>query len=95
MFIYYRKEKKLNNTMFLSKFLIHLCIIIHYIVEEKNIFVLIANRLLAKKIFKCHVKDCFKINGKPMIKMPSKGECVKFKYCKRKNEITIYDLCRF
>ena len=30
----------------------------------------------AKKVLKCHVKDCFKINGKKMIKMPRKGECV-------------------
>ena len=26
-----------------------------------------------KKILKCHAKDCFKINGKQMIKMAKKG----------------------
>ena len=34
-----------------------------------------------------------KINGKQMIKMPKKGEYVKFKMTK--NKITIHDLCRF
>ena len=27
-----------------------------------------------EKILQCHVKDCFKINGKQMIKMPKNGE---------------------
>ena len=33
---------------------------------------------------KCHIKDCFKINGKQTIKMPKKGEYVKFKNFERK-----------
>ena len=33
---------------------------------------------------KCHIKDCFKINGKQTIKMPKKGECIKFKIFERK-----------
>ena len=37
----YSYKKKIKGTIFLSKLLIHLCMIIHYIVE-KNIFVVIA-----------------------------------------------------
>ena len=33
---------------------------------------------------KCHIKDCFKINGKQRVKMPSKGEYDKFKNYERK-----------
>ena len=54
--------------MFLSKVLINLCMIIHYIVEG-NIFVVIIYKLLVQKILKCHIKDCFQINGKQNIKM--------------------------
>ena len=43
--------------------------IIHYIVEG-NIFVVIVCKLLAKKILKCNVKECFKISDKEMVKMP-------------------------
>ena len=32
----------------------------------------------------CHIKDCFKINGKQTIKMTKKGEYVKLKYFERK-----------
>ena len=32
-----------------------------------------------EKILQCHVKDCFKINGKQMIKMPKNGEYARFK----------------
>ena len=31
------------------------------------------------EILKCHIDDCFNINGKYRIKMPKKGEYVKFK----------------
>ena len=31
-----------------------------------------------------HIKDCFKINGKQMIKLPKKDEYVKFKNFERK-----------
>ena len=41
----------------------------HYIMEEK---------------LKCHIKDCFKVNGKQTIKMPKKGEYMKFKNFGRK-----------
>ena len=33
---------------------------------------------------KCHIKDCFKINGKETIKMPAKGEYIKFRNFGRK-----------
>ena len=41
---------------------------------------------------KCHIKDCFKSNGKHTIKMPKKGEYVKFKNFegKVKSSIMIY-----
>ena len=48
-----------------------------------------------KKILKSHINNCFKINSKQMIQMPKEGEQVKFKNMKKKNNITIYDLCRF
>ena len=52
--------------MLLSKILIRLCMIIHYIVE-KNIFVVIVYVVLKR-----HIKDCFKINGGERIIMPKK-----------------------
>ena len=36
-----------------------------------------------EEILKCHIKDCFKINGKQMIKMSKKGEYIKFKNYER------------
>ena len=35
---------------------------------------------------KCHIKDCFKINGKQRIKMPKKGEYVRLKNYERKKK---------
>ena len=37
-----------------------------------------------KEILKRHIKDCFKINGKQKIIMPTKGEYVKLKNYERK-----------
>ena len=37
-----------------------------------------------KEILKFHINDCFKINSKQMIKMPKKGEYVRFKNYERK-----------
>ena len=34
---------------------------------------------ITKEILKRHINDCFKINDKQTIKMPKKGESVKFK----------------
>ena len=38
----------------------------------------------AEETIKHHNKDCFKINGKQRIKMPKKGEYVKFKNFEQK-----------
>ena len=38
----------------------------------------------AHEIFKSHIKDCFKINGKQRIIMPKKDEFVKFQNYERK-----------
>ena len=45
-----------------------------------------------EEIFKSHIKDCFKINGKQRVIMPKKGEFVKFKNYEReiKSPFTIY-----
>ena len=37
-----------------------------------------------EEILKRHIKDCFKINDKQTIKIPKKGEYVKFKNIERK-----------
>ena len=37
-----------------------------------------------EKILICRVKDCFKINGKQMIKRPKKVEYIRFKNYERK-----------
>ena len=39
---------------------------------------------VTEEILKVPIKDCFKINGKQIIKMPKKGECIKFKNFERK-----------
>ena len=39
---------------------------------------------ITEEILKCHIKDCFKINGKQTIKMPKKVEYLKFKHFERK-----------
>ena len=56
--------------------------------EEKHVDLLLIGEGEKK------TKDCLKINGKQTIKMPKKGEYVKFKNFE-KNIITIHDLCRF
>ena len=45
---------------------------------------------ITEEILKRYSKDCFKINGKQMIKMPKKGEYVKFKILKEKSPFMIY-----
>ena len=39
------------------------------------------------EILKSHVNDCFKINGKQMIKMPKIGEYVRFKNYENKMKL--------
>ena len=83
MLNFYWWEKKAKENMLLSKILRHLCIIIHYIVGENASVVIVYKLLVQKKI----VKDCFKINVKPMIKIPEKGEYVRFKNYEGKIEL--------
>ena len=46
----------------------------------KKTFLVVSCKLSAKKeILKCHMNDCFKISDKQRIKMPIKGEYVRFK----------------
>ena len=48
--------------------------------EQNFFFTIIVCKLSVKrKYLKRHIKDCFNINGKQKIKMPKKGEFVKFK----------------
>ena len=72
-----------EGTMFLSKILIRLCMIIIYIVEE-NIFAVIVCKLtlhlIANKEFK-YLKKASLLNSKFMKK--------------KKNKATVYNLCRF
>ena len=39
---------------------------------------------------KCYIKDCFQNNGKKTIKMPEKGEYMKFKNFRTKTPFMIY-----
>ena len=72
--------------MFLSKILILLCIMIFSIIEKKDFCWYCLQAFSTKGILKQHIKDCFKINGKQIIKMPKKGEYFKFKYYERKRK---------
>ena len=58
--------------------------IILYILEGNIFVVIVCKFLVQKKILKYLVKDCFKTNGKQMIKMSKKVEHVLFKSCGRK-----------
>ena len=65
--------KPMKSTMFLSKISINSCMIKYYLQVFRT----------AEKL-KCHIKHCFKINGKQTIKMPENGEYVTFKNFKEK-----------
>ena len=47
--------------------------------ERKHFCCYCLHAFITEEILKSHIKDCFEINGKHTIKMPKKGECVKFK----------------
>ena len=66
-----------KDAMFLSKISIHPYIIILHITQAFN----------REEVLKCHIKDCFKINGKQRITIPKKGlqSFKKGKYVKFKN----------
>ena len=52
--------------MFLSNILIHSCITILYTVE-RNICRYCLHAFSTEEILKHHIKECFKINGKPNV----------------------------
>ena len=72
--------------MFLAKILIRLLMLIPCIVEENTFAVICFQVFSMEKILQCQVKDCFEINGKQMIKMPSQmpndSHCYKFNLIK-------------
>ena len=47
--------------------------------ERKHFCRYCLHAFITEEILMCYIKDCFKINGKQTIKMPKKGEYVKFK----------------
>ena len=47
--------------------------------ERKHFCRYCLHAFITEEILKHHIKDCFEINGKQTIKMPKKGEYVKFK----------------
>ena len=69
--------------MFFSIIVIHLYMILHCIVEEQFCRYCL-QAFSAEKMFKCHVKNSFKVNGKQIIQMPKKVEYVRFKNNERK-----------
>ena len=58
--------------------------ITHYIVEKKLFCCYCFQAFRAAEALKCHMKNCFKINGKQRIKMPTKSEHFRFKTYERK-----------
>ena len=61
--------------------------------ERKHFCRYCLHDFITEEILKRHIKDCLKINGKQTIKMPKKGEYVKFKNFERKikSPIMIYE----
>ena len=51
---------------------------------RKHLFRYCLQAFSAEKILQSQIKDCFKIDGKQIVIMPKKGECVKFKNYERK-----------
>ena len=47
--------------------------------ERKHFCLYFLHAVITEEISKCHIKYCFKTNDKERIKMPKKGECLKFK----------------
>ena len=50
-----------------------------FLYERKHFCHYYLQAFSTEEILKCHVKDCFKINGKQRIKKPKKSEYVRFK----------------
>ena len=68
--------------------------IIYYIAKRKHFCRHCLQAFRTEGVLKFDINECFKINGQQRIKMPKKGEYVRFKNFE-KNEVTIYDLCKF
>ena len=81
-----------KNIIFLLKISIDSCVIIYYIVENKRFCRCCLHAFIREEFLRSHIKDYFKINDKQTIKMPKKGEYVKYS---KKNKIIIHDLCGF
>ena len=58
MLIYYLQAKKIKNIISLSKILISLCMIIHYIVKRKHFCCYCLQAVSTEETLK-HIKDCF------------------------------------
>ena len=56
--------------MFLSKISIHSCISTHYIVQENIFAVKVYSVSEQQKQLTCHIKGCFKTNGKERVNLP-------------------------
>ena len=56
----------------------------YVLMKDLNTFMYDPALYHGRRILKSHVNDCFKINGKQMIKMPRKDEYVRFKNYERK-----------
>ena len=67
------------------------CMIMHHR-GKKHFCRYCLHAFIIEEILKCHVKDCFRIDNKQTIKMPKKGESVKFKNVeKKKSPFIIYE----
>ena len=67
--------------------------IVHYIVEKNPFLFLFLQAFSIEKILKCHVKDCFKINDKLMIKMLKKVNTLDYER-KIKSTFLIYAILK-
>ena len=47
--------------------------------SERKIFCYCLQAFSTEEILKCHIEDCFKVNGKQRIIIPKQHEYVKFK----------------
>ena len=56
----------------------------HYIVQENIFVVIVCSVLEQQKHLTCHIKGCFKTNGKERVKLSKKGEYIRLKNYERK-----------
>ena len=53
----------------------------HYIIQEN---IIVYSVLEKQKQLACHIKGCFKTNGKERVKLPKKGKYIRLKNYERK-----------